>query len=79
VVLLVLLLIQRRFLSLPWKHSLVLLILVHNHLSENIQPSEPDISITKKIIEAGKMPDIAVLDHIIVGLGYYSFADEGTM
>ena len=55
------------------------LILVHNHPSGNIQPSEPDIAITKKITEAGKMLDIAVLDHIIIGFGYYSFADEGNL
>jgi len=40
---------------------------------------DADISITKKIVEAGKMLDIAVLDHIIVGLGYYRFADEGNL
>jgi DNA repair protein RadC len=53
------------------------LILVHNHPSGNIQPSEVDIEITKRIIEAGKLFEIAVLDHVVIGLGLYSFADNG--
>jgi len=53
------------------------LILVHNHPSGNIQPSEADIKITQKIVDAGKLLEVAVLDHIIVGLGYFSFADDG--
>ena len=55
------------------------IILVHNHPSGNTIPSENDISITKKIIEAGKLFDIAILDHVIVGIGYYSFADNGVL
>jgi len=54
------------------------IILVHNHPSGNLQPSGEDISITKKIIEAGKILEIKVLDHIIVGGGsYYSFFENG--
>ncbi len=54
------------------------LILGHNHPSGNIQPSEADHKITRKIAEAGKMLDIGVLDHIILGnSNYFSFADEG--
>jgi DNA repair protein RadC len=53
------------------------LILVHNHPSGNIQPSQADITITKKITEAGKLFDIWILDHLIIGSGYYSFADNG--
>jgi DNA repair protein RadC len=56
------------------------LILGHNHPSGNIQPSEADNKITKKIKECGILLDIAVLDHIIVGNErFYSFADEGTL
>lgn len=56
------------------------IILGHNHPSGNIQPSEADQRITKKIQDCGMMLDIAVLDHIIVGDDkYYSFADEGTL
>ena len=53
-------------------------ILFHNHPSGNFQPSQADISLTKKLQDAGKALDIAVLDHLIVSeSGYYSFADEG--
>jgi DNA repair protein RadC len=52
-------------------------ILVHNHPSGNINPSENDKVITQKIVEAGKLFDIAVLDHIVIGIGYFSFADNG--
>jgi DNA repair protein RadC len=54
------------------------LILVHNHPSGNVQPSDNDKRITEKIVEAGKLLDIVVLDHIIVsGPGYFSYADSG--
>jgi DNA repair protein RadC len=56
------------------------IILGHNHPSGNIQPSEADNKITKKIKDCGIMLDVAVLDHIIIGDDrYYSFADEGTL
>jgi len=54
------------------------MILAHNHPSGNLDPSDNDHQITKKIKEAGKIMDIPVLDHIIVtSKGYFSFADEG--
>lgn len=56
------------------------IVLGHNHPSDNLNPSKADIDITKKIKEAGKYLDIAVLDHIIVaGNTYTSLADEGLM
>jgi len=56
------------------------IILGHNHPSGNVQPSEADQKITKKIRDAGLMLDVAVLDHLIIGDdNYYSFADEGTL
>lgn len=55
-------------------------ILCHNHPSGNLQPSNADFSITKKLVAAGKVLDIAVLDHLIVSrAGYYSMADQGEM
>ncbi len=54
------------------------IILCHNHPSGNLQASEADRSITKKIKEAGKWMDIPVLDHVVIGNEkYFSFADEG--
>lgn len=40
--------------------------LVHNHPSGNTEPSREDISITKRLVEAGKIFDINVLDHLII-------------
>lgn len=54
------------------------IILVHNHPSGNNKPSQTDITLTKKLVEAGKIMDISVLDHIIVAENnYFSFADDG--
>ncbi|MBL0343577.1 MAG: DNA repair protein RadC [Bacteroidetes bacterium] len=56
------------------------IILFHNHPSGNKQPSDADISLTKKLREAGNLLDIQVLDHIIIaGNSFYSFADEGRL
>ncbi len=53
------------------------IILIHNHPSENPEPSNEDISITKKIVEAGKIMDIPVFDHIIIaGNNYTSFVER---
>ena len=56
------------------------MVLSHNHPSGNLSPSRADEEITRKIVEAAKLMDITVLDHIIISEhGYYSFADEGMM
>lgn len=53
------------------------IILLHNHPSGNLNPSEQDKEITMKISDAAKLFDINVLDHLIIGEGkYFSFADE---
>lgn len=55
-------------------------ILCHNHPSGSLNPSNADIELTKKMKEAGKVLDISVYDHLIIGEGrYYSFADEGML
>ena len=56
------------------------IILAHNHPSNNLSPSDADKAITKKISDAGKILEISVLDHIIIGSdNYFSFADESMM
>ncbi len=56
------------------------IICVHNHPSANIAPSPEDKKFTQELTAAGKLMDIKVLDHIIIGDGnYFSFADEGIM
>lgn len=55
-------------------------ILVHNHPSGNLKPSDADKSITKRTKAALDLFSIKVLDHIILTAdGYYSFGDEGLM
>lgn len=56
------------------------IILAHNHPSNNLQPSDNDIRLTKTISKAGRTLEINVLDHIIVGSdNYFSFADESLL
>jgi DNA repair protein RadC len=56
------------------------IVLAHNHPSGNINPSQSDIDITKKIAEAAKMLDLKVCDHIIIAKNnYYSFFDNDQM
>lgn len=56
------------------------IILVHNHPSGNLKPSHADRQLTKKMVEAGKLLEIPILDHIIfTDNGYFSFADEGEL
>jgi len=49
------------------KESAFSVMLVHNHPSGNPEPSGEDLDVTRKIIETGKMLDILVLDHVIIG------------
>lgn len=53
------------------------IICVHNHPSNDIKPSKEDINFTEALIEIGKVQDIPILDHVIVGSdSYYSMADN---
>ena len=55
-------------------------ICVHNHPSANITPSAQDKKFTKDLSDAGKLMEIKLLDHIIIGDGkYYSFADDNNL
>lgn len=50
------------------------IILVHNHPSGDPEPSEEDLAITKRLVEAGELLGIGVLDHVIVAArGVVSF------
>ncbi|ABW19306.1 RadC family protein [Alkaliphilus oremlandii] len=53
------------------KRSSSAIILAHNHPSGDPNPSGEDINITKRLIEAGNIIGISVLDHIIIGDGVY--------
>ena len=67
----------RIILGVALKCNASAIILVHNHPSGKLVPSEPDKVITTKLQQACNILDIGLLDHIIVSLfGYYSFADN---
>ena len=56
------------------------IILAHNHPSGNTNPSEMDIRLTKKAIQAGEILEIKVLDHIILTSSEcFSFCNEQTV
>jgi len=48
------------------KQNAASVILVHNHPSGDAEPSQDDLEITKRILEAGKIMGIDVLDHVII-------------
>jgi len=53
------------------------IVLAHNHPSGNLQPSNSDITLTRKFENGGKILDIEVVDHIILtSEGFYSIANE---
>ena len=61
-------------------HGATCIILGHNHPSGNPRPSKDDRQLTQKIVSAGQLLDIAVIDHIVIGNErYYSFRDHGEM
>lgn len=54
------------------------IVLVHNHPSGETAPSGEDLSFTERLIEAGKLLGVSVLDHVIIGAdGYCSMLDAG--
>lgn len=55
-------------------------IMAHNHPSGNLFPSDCDIKLTRKIVGAGAMLDLPVLDHLIItDQAFFSFADQGLL
>ena len=54
------------------------IILVHNHPSGDPTPSQEDIEVTRQAIEAGRLLDIEVLDHLVIGQhSYLSLKEKG--
>ena len=54
------------------------IIVVHNHPSGDPTPSPEDVRVTEMLVEAGKLLDIAVLDHIVIGRNrYVSLKERG--
>jgi DNA repair protein RadC len=62
------------------QHQASGIILIHNHPSGNLKPSQLDISLTKRLSEAGRMLEIQILDHLIIcDSGFFSFGDESLL
>lgn len=64
---------------LKWalKYSAAAIIIAHNHPGGNPAPSNEDVLVTKKLIQAAKLMDILLVDHIIIGKNrYYSFLEN---
>ena len=55
----------------PIQRSAASIILVHNHPSGDPTPSPEDVALTRAVIQAGKMLDVDVLDHLVIGRGKY--------
>lgn len=56
------------------------IVLVHNHPSGNLIPSHHDDNITHLVVEAAKLVDMKVIDHLIISQsGFYSYFDEGRL
>ena len=56
------------------------IICLHNHPSGDPEPSREDTQLTRRLVEAGKILGIKVLDHVVIGNGeYFSFADKGLL
>lgn len=60
------------------KANAATIVISHNHPSGQLKPSDADLGITKRLVQAGLFLDLPVVDHIILtSEGYYSFADNG--
>jgi DNA repair protein RadC len=55
------------------------IVVAHNHPSGSTDPSSQDIEVTERLAEVGRMLDIPLLDHVILGEGYTSLRDRGIL
>jgi DNA repair protein RadC len=51
------------------RHNAVAIVLVHNHPSGDPTPSSADVALTVDVVDAGRLLDITVIDHIVIGQG----------
>ena len=66
--------------SVPLQKRAVHLVLVHNHPSGTLKPSDADKDITDRLIQVGRIMKVLVLDHLIITeSSYYSFANSGLL
>ncbi|MCS7170389.1 MAG: DNA repair protein RadC, partial [Candidatus Kapabacteria bacterium] len=70
----------REVFRLAITESAAAVILLHNHPSGNTEPSPEDIALTRQLVQAGKVIDIPVLDHLIIaGEAYTSLRERGIL
>ncbi len=56
------------------------LVLVHNHPSGDPEPSAEDLNVTHRLVEAGEIVGIRIVDHVVVAdRGFYSFQEHGQL
>jgi DNA repair protein RadC len=56
------------------------LVVLHNHPSGDAEPSEEDIALTRRLAAVGELVGIRILDHLVIGDGYYvSFLERGLL
>ena len=68
----------KRIFKIALENNATAIMLCHNHPSGNVLPSDHDKVLTRNIINGGKLLEIKILDHIIIGIDkYFSFADSG--
>lgn len=71
---------NRIILAVALKCNATSIVLIHNHPSGNLNPSEQDKVITKKLKNACALLDLTLLDHLIITKErYYSFSDSGIL
>lgn len=60
------------------RHNAAALVVVHNHPSGAVDPSPEDVCVTREIVQAGRLLDVDVLDHLIIGRdAYLSLRERG--
>ncbi|MFO7951994.1 MAG: DNA repair protein RadC [Bacillota bacterium] len=70
----------REIFTLPLRKSAASVILFHNHPSGDPAPSQEDLEVTRRLVDAGNILGIAVRDHIIIGDGcFFSFREKGLL
>ena len=67
----------REIFSEALKHNAASLILIHNHPSGDSEPSQDDLEITKRLVEAAKIMGVEIIDHLIISQkSYFSFKEK---
>jgi len=70
----------REIFSIPMRKSAASVIMFHNHPSGDPTPSQEDLAVTRRLVDAGNILGIAVRDHIVLGDGcFFSFREKGLL